>query len=308
MTRDRGFSLVELLVATAILLIVCAGIVDMLSRALAAAPVLEETTDLHQRTRAASEAMAADARQAAAGGASGTLARVMAAVEPRSMLDPPGSARDDVVTLRYGLARGARAWLAAPLAPSAASVALASAGCPASTTACGFTAGSRGMLLDDSGLASVVEIEALGPGSLAILDVHGPRAGTFAAGAEILEATEVTYRFDPAVRQLLRTEGGGTFVVADHVVDARFSYFDEALLPIPIELLRDGPFVGAGALAFDADLHRVSTVRARLRLETGVDRLRGLDTRFFARPGTAVGAFTLPDLIAVIDVAVRNGR
>ena len=306
MRGDRGFSLVELLVASAILLTVCAGVVEMLSRALAAAPVLEETTDLHQRARVASEAVAADARQAAAGSGSGALSRVIAAVEPRASLDPPGSATDDVLTLRYGVARGARGQLAAALGPTATALALAGAGCPAGTTACGFTAGSYGLLVDGTTLAAFVEVDAIGPGSLAISDLSGARPGTFAAGAEIVEATEVTYRFDPGARQLLRTEGGGTFVVVDNVVSARFAYFDEGLLPMPLAIFRDGPFLGAGALAFDADLRRIRTVRASLRLETAIDRMRGPDARFFARPGTAVGAFTLPDIIASVDVALRN--
>ena len=306
MRGERGFSIVELLVASAILLTVCAGVVEMLSRALAAAPVLEETTDLHQRARVASEAVAADARQAAAGSASGPLSRLIAGVEPRAGLDPPGSATDDVLTLRYGVAGGARGRLADALDPSAGSLALLAAGCPAGTIACGFTAGSHGMLLDGTGLAAFIRVDATGPGSLAISDPSGARPGTFAAGAEIVEATEVTYRFDPVTRQLLRTEGGGTFVVADNVVNVRFSYFDEGLLPMPLAIFRDGPFLGAGALAFDADLSRISTVRAWLRLETGIDRMRGPDARLFARPGTALGAFTVPDIISSVDVALRN--
>jgi prepilin-type N-terminal cleavage/methylation domain-containing protein len=306
MTGDRGFSLVELLVASAILLTVCAGVVDMLSRALAAAPVLEETTDVHQRARVASEAVAADARRAAAATASGLFSRVLAAVEPRTGFDPPGSATDDVLTLRYAVAGGARGKLAAALDTSAGSVTLVSSGCPASTMACGFTAGSYAMLVDETGLAAFVEVDAIGPDSVAIRDVHGSRAGAFTTGAEILEATEVTYRFDAAARQLLRTEGGGTFVVADNVVGGRFSYFDEGLLPIPLDIFRDGPLRGAGALAFDADLHRVTTVRAWLRVETGIDRMRGSDARLFARPGTAAGSFTLPDVISTVDIALRN--
>lgn len=306
MREESGFSLVELLVASAILLTVCAGVVDMLSRALAAAPVLEETTDLHQRARVASEAVAADARQAAAGSASGALGRVIAAVEPRAGLDPPGSAADNVLTLRYGVARGARGRLAAALDPGAGSLTLVAAGCPAGTIACGFTAGAQAMLLDGTGLAAFVHVDATAPGSLAISDLSGARSATFPAGTEILEATEVTYRFDPAARQLRRTEGGGTFVVADNVVDARFSYFDEGLLPMPLAIFRDGPFLGAGTLAFDADLRRISTVRAWLRLETGIDRMRGPDARLFARPGTALGAFTLPDIISSVDVSLRN--
>src|SRR5690606_33084235 len=160
---------------------------------------------------------------------SGALGRLIAAVEPRASSDPPGSATDDVLTVRYGVARGARGQLAASLAPGAGSLVLAATGCPASTIACGFTAGSYAMLLGGTGLSAFVRVDATGAGSLAISDPYASRPGTFAAGSEIVEATEITYRFDPAARQLLRTEGGGTFVVADNVVSARFSYFDEGL-------------------------------------------------------------------------------
>jgi hypothetical protein len=53
---------------------------------------------------------------------------------------------------------------------------------------------------------------------------------------------------------------------------------------------------------------RIRTVRATLRLETGVDAMRGSDPRFFARPGTAVTRRVIPDIVARVDVSLRNWR
>ena len=49
MIREQGFSLDELLVASAVLFAVCGATIGLLHEGLAATPVLEETTDLHQR-------------------------------------------------------------------------------------------------------------------------------------------------------------------------------------------------------------------------------------------------------------------
>ena len=79
-----------------------------------------------------------DVRSAAAGTPAGWLGPFLAAVEPRGMLDPPGSASDRVLTLRYTTPGGAHASLAQPLNPGVTTVALSAAGCPSGTTACGF--------------------------------------------------------------------------------------------------------------------------------------------------------------------------
>ena len=78
--------------------------------------------------------------------------------------------------------------------------------------------------------------------------------------------------------------------MADNVTGVAFEYLDAAMAPMPLARVLGRPIRGAGPTAFDADLLRVRTVRATLRLETGVDNMRGTDPRFFARPGTATGA------------------
>lgn len=308
MRGQRGYSVVELLVAAAVCMVVCGAVLGLLHDALAATPVLEETTDLHQRHRVVADALAADIRAAAAGTSAGWLGPYLAAVEPRGMLDPPGSASDRILTLRYTTAGGVHASLAQPLNPRVTTVALSAAGCPSGTTACGFTAGTRGVLFDAGGYAAFVTIQAIGPGTLVVVDDQpGGRMVPFPAGATVAEATEVTYTFDAAARQLRRAEGGGDFVLADNVVDARFEYFAEDATLLPLAILQDGPFQGSGWLTFDRDLARVRTVRSSLRFETGETRMRGLDPRLFLRPGTASGRLFIPDVVSVLDVTLRNG-
>lgn len=307
MNRESGFSVVEVLVASAILLTISGAMLGLLADGLAATPIIEETTDLHQRLRVAADAIAGELRAASAGTPSGPLSQYFAAIDPRRLSDPAGVANADALTIRYVPPRAASGRLAQPLVPGTSVVIVDAAGCPAGTVACGLVADTIAVVFDTTGQADFVQIDAIGPGVLTISDPFGARVATYPAGAEVAEATQVTYTFDASARQLRRAEGGGSFVLADNVISVVFEYFAADMLPIPLEQFRDGPFVGAGATMFDADLLRVRRVRAALRLETGVDRMRGTDTRLFARPGTATGSRIIPDLVTRVDVALRNG-
>lgn len=306
MIRERGFSVVELLIASAVLLTVCGGVLALLHAALAAAPVLEETTDLHQRARVATDAIAAELRLTAAGTPAGPLSRYFAAVEPRRSSDPPGTATASAITLRYVPSNGAHGRLAQPLAPGAPVAIVDTTGCPLNTVVCGFVAGTVAVVFDTSGAADFVNVDAIGPGALTISDTSGPRATSYAAGAELAEAVQITFFFDGPARQLRRAEGGVSFVLADNVTGLSFEYWADDMVPAPLAAFTDGPFVGGGVTAFDVDLLRVRTIRATLRFETGVDTMRGTDPTLFARPGTAAGSRTIPDLTARIDIALRN--
>lgn len=307
MKGQGGFSIIELLVATAILFVVSGAVLGLLHDGLAGTPILEEAADLHQRARVVSDALSTELRASAAGPPSGALSRYFAAVEPRHPVDPVGSASPTAITLRYVPAGGAHARLMQPLAPGVPVAILEAAGCPVNTTACGFVAQTTAVIFDGAGHADFVQIDAIGPGILTITDLGGGRSVSYAAGAEIAEALQVTYFFDAPARQLRRAEGSGTFVVLDNVIAVTFDYFADGMAPMSLPQFQDGPFVGAGATAFDADLLRVRAIRAALRLETGVDRMRGVDAALFARPGTATGRRTIPDVVARVDIALRNG-
>ena len=308
MSRQQGYTVVEVLIASAVMLSVLAGVTALLHHGLIGAPLLEEAADLHQRTRVAADAIATELRAAAAGGPFGRLTDYVAAVLPRRIEDGPTAASTDVLTIIYVPQGGASSRLVATLDPGS-STALVEAvdDCPALVTACGFNANTRALLFDATGRSDIVSVDAIGPGLLTISDVWGSRSGSFAPGAQVAEVEAVTFQLDSALRQLRRRTGAATFALADHVAVLRFEYFDGALAPLALSALTDGPFRGAGLTMFDEDLLRVRAVRVILRLETGVDDLRGPDARLFARPGTADARRMLPDVETTFDVAIRNG-
>lgn len=306
MREERGYTFVELIVASGIVIAVCAAVLGLLHDGLAATPVLEETTDLHQRMRVSIDRLDAEIRAAAAGSPSGSISRFFAAIEPRGPTDAPGTALPSRLTVRYVPHGGAYSRLVQPLVPAAPVAFIETVGCPVGTTACGFNAATTALVFDTTGSADLVSVDAIGPGALTISSVAAGRAA-YPAGSEVVEARQVSFVFDPVARQLRRLEGGGSFVLVDNITALSFQYFAADMSPLPLAIFADGPFVGSGSIAFDADLLRVRTVRATLRMETGVDRLRGSDPRFFTRPGTAIGPRVIPDMVARFDVTLRNG-
>jgi len=308
MNRQQGYTVVELLVASAVMLSVLAVVTALVHDGLIGVPVLEEAGDLHQRSRVAADQIAAAIRDAAAGGPFGPLADHVAAVLPRRVEDGPAAAGPGVLTVSSVPPNGAVSRLVAALDPASPMALIeAVSGCPTLATACGFNANTRAMVFDDTGRSAILSVDAIGPGVLTISDLSGGRSGSFAAGAHIAEITVVTFHLDTASRQLRRLVGGATFPLADNVTTLRFDYVDETLSTLALTALTDGPFRGAGLTMFDEDLRRIRAVRVTLRLETGVDILRGRDARLFGRPGTADARRMLPDIQTTFDVAIRNG-
>ncbi len=308
MTRQQGYTMIELLIASAVMLTVLAVVTTLLHDGLIGVPVLEEAGDLHQRTRVAAEAIAAELRTGGAGGEFGRLTDMVASVLPRTLADGPTVALPDVLTILYVPANGATSRLLTALDPGVPTAFIeAVSGCPALVTACGFNANSRAVLFDGAGRSDVVSVDAIGPGMLTISDISGGRSGSYAPGSYVAEVVTVTFSLDTATRQLRRLVGAASFTLADNVTALRFQYYDRALSPVPLNSMTDGPFRGAGLTMIDEDLRRVRTVRVTLRLETGVEELRGQDAQLFARPGTADARRMLPDVETTFDVTLRNG-
>lgn len=306
--NQRGASVIELVVASGVMLLVLSGIMSVLQDGLAATPVLEESADLHQRARVALDAIASDVSIAAAGARGAPLSSVAAAIVPRAGNAGAGAAAPDVLTVRYAPPNGASGRLREPLLPGAQTAALdLTAACPRNATACGFVSRSTAILLGEDGQADVVSVDGISSGALTISDVDVPRVASYPAGTPIVQVVEVTYSVDTAARQLRRREGAGTFPLADHVTHLAFEFFDATSAPLALASFTDGPFRGEGRMAFDADLLRIRTLRVTVRLEAGTDAFRGTDARLFARPGSASGARVIPDILAVADITARNG-
>lgn len=339
MKDQRGFSIIELLVAAAVMLIVLAGVSTVLHAALLRVPWLEESTDLQQRTRAALEVLGADLRSAGAGGPAGELAVYLPAVLPRTRTDAPDVASAVALTVRYVPDDGAGTRLGAPLLPADGLAVLdGGGGCVTNAVACGFRSGSAALVFDGTGQADLLAIDAIAPGSLSTSNA-APRLVPYAVGAAIVELVEVSYTLDPAARVLQRDAGGGALPVADNVTSLSVDYIGtpgrplepappagaanclyaadgtylHAVVPsggpeVPIAPaeLADGPFCGVGPLAYDVDLLRIRGVRVRLRLDTGADALRGRDPALFARPGQARDGRVIHDMDVTLTASLRN--
>jgi Tfp pilus assembly protein PilW len=287
MSGDRGYTLVELTIATAIMLTVTGAVMTLLHDSLARTPVLEDATDLHQRARVVAEALAVDLRAAGSGTPSGPLTASFPAIEPRALAAAAASAAADAVTIRYVPPHAGRSRLLQPLDPAAAVAAVDLTGCPQGTTACGFTAGVRGFVFDAAGQMDTVQVDAISPGMLLLGASVPGRTVTYAAGSEIAEAREVSYALDAPTRQLRRTEGGGTFAVVDNVEALTFEYRGDGAAALPLSVFQDGPFRGTGDRMFDTDTLGIRVIVATVRLASGSARV--------------------PAVTARVTVALRNG-
>lgn len=280
MSGERGYTLVELLIATAIMLVMTSAVMTMVRDGLARTPVVEDAMDLHQRARIAADAIGADLRAAGNGTSSGPLSAVLPAVEPRWVTAASSSASNGAITIRHVPPLAARSRLAQPLDPASSLAVLEPGGCPQLTTACGFAAGMRAIVFDPSGQMDALVVDAIGPGVLVLGAAAAARLATYPTGSEIAQAVEASYTVDAATRQLRRSEAGGTFAIADNVEALTFEYFADRLATLPIAMFTDGPFRGSGVRMFDADLLGIRAVRATLRLSGGNARARALTLTF----------------------------
>ena len=281
MNREAGTTLVELLIASAIMLTASAAVFRLVANATATSPRWNDAADLHQRARMALDAVYRTITPAGAGLAGAPLP----AIEPRRRF--MFAASPSAVTIRFVPERGARTTLAADLAPGATAAAIAShTGCASGVVACGFTGDSQAAVFDGAGW-HLLAVESIAPLALRVADRVPGRTATFAAGSSIVEILETSLYFD-RVSRTLRQEGpgAGDFPVVDNVVDVGFEYVGEGSAPIALQALADGPLCGSGSLAYDCDLGRIRSVRVRITIA-------------HVRPDT-------PALTAIADISPRN--
>ncbi|MGI8619774.1 MAG: type II secretion system protein [Gemmatimonadaceae bacterium] len=341
MKNDAGYTLVELVVAAAVMLTITAGMFSVLGDGLGRSALWNETADLHQRARVALDVVASELLAAGAGAASGPLNLFLPPVEPKRQ----GSALSiNAVTVRYVPDNAAASTLTSDLAPEGLSATVAiHSGCPLGTEACGFTADMDVVLFDDSGNWDMSTVQSAAGATVTLINVLGSRSTTYSAGARIAQVIETTLFADAAVRQLRRERpGGAALPVVDDFIDLQLSYFGDPFPPaapvpppgaanclftssgdriahpvlpqdhgglaaLPLSMLQDGPFCGAGERSYDLDLLRIRSVRAIVRLQSGADSLRGQDLRLFARPGSAtLMERMIPDAVLSIELTPRN--
>jgi len=250
--KHQGFSLVEMLIATAILTVLVAGVFDIVNPMRGTFQAQPETSDLQQRLRVAVDALSSSIRAAGAGslvGANrGPLARSVPAVLPyrigETNSDPAVGVwyRPDVITLVSTPLTGAQATLREASAQGATSATLSlPPSCPpaTATSACGFSPGTRALIYDGTGAWDAITVTTASGDTL---EFSRPGGLTFAyaAGAVVTEAVIRSFSLKPdalGVPQLSQYDGfRSEFPVVDNVVSLAFEYFGEPRPPVRLAL------------------------------------------------------------------------
>ena len=319
MRHDSGVSLVEVLVALAIFLVVSGAFLQVAAGSQRLARSQSEATDLHQRVRVAAERLRSDIARAGSGpirgSFPGSLSAFVAPIVPARTgargADPAMTAATDRLTIVFVPEGAWPAVLTAPMTSPAAALVIDAAepGCPGDGM-CGFTAGTRALLVDITAAGEGHEVFTV-TGTAAGLAHDGanpPFVRAYAAGAYVVPVVQRTYYFDRAGHRLMVYDGyQSEMPFIDNVLDVRFSYFADAsassvtpppdgvatcvydagapsmprledrgggLMLLAPARMSDGPVCGAGDLSFDGDLLRLRRVRIALRLEAASDEVR----------------------------------
>ena len=249
MTRQEGFSLVELLVASLIAVIVVAGAFELAAPAQRMFQAQPEAADMQQRMRVAVDALRRDLVMAGAGTyagpALGPLNDVVAPVMPlRAFGDTPDQAqntffRSDAISFLYVPSTPSQTRLSAPLAPGALDPLIdMPQNCPlaASQQVCGFVGGDRVLLTNTSGDWDVYSVDQVVSGAMTLLHRGQPSSASYPVGSalSVIRAGSYFLKSDVAAGtyQLMRHDGWTTELpVVDEVVALEFRYFGAALPP-----------------------------------------------------------------------------
>jgi len=259
---EAGFTLIETLIAAAIMLVLLAVALDLLRAGEITFVTEPEAVDLQQRVRVVADSLARDLMMAGAGFSrgrfQGSLAGLIAPVVPhRTGLrspDAPGSFFSDRLTVMYVPAAAPEASTGDPIASAATTIRIAPGpGCALSNQACGFQAGTAVLVVDDGGRFNLFTVNAVA-GNLVDLQLRDAAlAAVFQAGSGIAAVAVESYslRTNPAgqVFQLCEYDGyQSEEPVSDDIVGLDLEYYGEPAPPAIIRALSDpdGPWTTYG--------------------------------------------------------------
>ncbi|MCM3881279.1 MAG: hypothetical protein ND807_14325 [Vicinamibacterales bacterium] len=269
-----GFSVVELIVAVAIMLVVTGAIFGLTHPAQAMFQVEPERADMQQRLRIAVEAISRDLMMAGAGGQlSGgatvpgrSFATVLPLRRGHQSADAPGAFFQDRISVVYEPAAAPETTVSEPVASASVVPVQPQPGCPATAPLCGFRANQLAAVYDATGAHDIFRIVAVQDSPPLLLGDGALFSRVYDAGAVVAEVEAVTYWVHDDVRvgvhRLMRYDGWQTDTpVADNILALRFEYFGDPTPPVLRRALDDpqGPWTSYGPKPPLADVDDAST-------------------------------------------------
>jgi prepilin-type N-terminal cleavage/methylation domain-containing protein len=248
---DRGFTVVEMMFAMAIMVGVTAAIFALVDPARGTYRTQPEVSDMQQRLRVGSTFLLSDLLMAGAGSPAGgaltgSLMNYFAPIQPyrTGMINSDPDAgifyRDDAITIFYIPPGSAQTSIetAMPTPSSELKVnpepSCAGSGAPLS---CKFTEGMRIIIFDETGAFDDMTITQVQDGANHLQHnkqvVGNELSKAYDAGAQVAQVVQRTFYYNANTQQLMYYDGDQRDEAAvDNVVDLEFEYFGETRPPV----------------------------------------------------------------------------
>jgi hypothetical protein len=263
---DAGYSLIELLVSSAIMLTVTGAIFGLMNPSQGMSQAQPEISDLQQRMRVGSETLFKELVMTGAGTyqgpVTGSLINFFAPIMPRRVgrtnPDAFDKFRPDAITLSYIPNTYSQTTISDPMPNVSAELKVTDQpNCPAGQNLCGFTEGMDVIIFDASGNFDVFTITQVQDDAAHLQHRGQDFIVPYDTGASVTQVESNTYYWcrptgtappgsdpdtppcpgDPNAWQLRRYDGNtGDVALVDNVVGLSFDYFGDPnppLLPKP---------------------------------------------------------------------------
>ena len=262
LSSERGFSLLELLVSSAIMMVVTGAIFSMVNPSEGTARSQPEVSDIQQRMRIGSDTLFKELMMAGAGpyfGArTGSLLNFFAPIVPRRMgllnADDSKVYKSDTLTLTYIPNSYSQTSIAQQMPPQSAELKVTyPPNCQVPKELCGFEIGMTVLIFDNTGHFDTFTLTQVQNDAAHVQHRGQGLTYGYVAGATITQAVSNTYYRNAATNQLMVYDGYQTELpIVDNVVDLRFEYFGDPAPPRTPD-----PGVGGGANCLYDAMHNL---------------------------------------------------
>jgi len=242
-SREAGYTIIELLVSTAIMVTVTGAIFSLMNPAQGAGQAQPEVADMQQRMRVGNETLFKELVMSGAGPyqgpVTGSLVNFFAPIIPRRIgrvnPDPETVFRDDAITLSYIPNSYSQTTISAAMpTPSAELKVTDQSNCPADAgNLCGFQEGMDVIIFDTSGNFDLFTITQVQDAAAHLQHRGQALSKSYDVGASITQIVSNTFYLNRQTNQLMRYNGGDIDVpLLDNVVDLKFEYFGDPNPPV----------------------------------------------------------------------------
>jgi hypothetical protein len=254
---ESGYSLVELLVSSAIMITITGAIFSLVTPSQGTSKAQPEVSDVQQRSRVGSDTLFKELVMAGAGpyqgSTTGSLINYFAPILPRRTgrinPDPVTTFRSDAITLTYIPNTYSQTSLSASMPTVSSELKVNDQpNCPRGQELCGFSEGMELMIFDTTGNFDTFTVTEVQDDAGHLQHRGQDMNHEYGAGSAVTQVESNTFYLDRTARQLKKYDGADSDLpLVDNVVDLQFDYFGDPNPPT-----RPKPPAGVANCLYDA--------------------------------------------------------